>query len=225
MKKYTKIIIGSAILLAFIIWTILVKTVDVKEMGVSTVGLATFNDAFLKHLPLNETLLKITDILMYSVIAAALVFAGIGVFQWIKRKSFKAVDKEIFVLGISYIVVIGLYFLFDKVIVINNRPYILPGDSTAEPSYPSSHTMTALFVFLSAVPMVNYLLKDKKVEKIIVNIALILLAVFTVVGRILSGAHWMSDIVGGILISIGLLYIFLFFFEKFNKKGLEDIKE
>ena len=225
MKKYTKLIIGSALLAAFIIWTILVMTVDVREMGVSTVGLATFNDAFLKHLPLNTTLLKITDILMYSVIAAALVFAGIGIFQWIKRKSLKAVDKEIFVLGISYIVVIVLYFLFDKVIVVNNRPYILPGDSAAEPSYPSSHTLTALFVFLSAIPMVNYLLKDKKIAKIIIDICLIVLAVFTVVGRILSGAHWMSDIVGGILIAIGLLYIFLFFFEKFNKKDIEESKE
>ncbi len=220
MKKYLKLIVGSALLLAFIVWTILIKTVDVRVVGHVTIGLASMNETFMNFLSLNETLLKITDYMMFSVIAAAVVFAVVGIYQWIKRKSLKQVDKEIFVLGVSYIVVILLYFLFDKVIIVNFRPVLI--DGVDEPSYPSSHTMTALFVFLSAIPMVNYLI-NKKPIKITVNVLLILLAIFTVGGRILSGAHWMSDIVGGVLISIGLLYIYLYFFEMVHKK--EEIKE
>ena len=212
MKKYFKLLIGLIVILAFIVWTILVKTVDVREIGHTTVGLSHMNETFMNLLHFNETLFKITDYLMFSVIGAAVVFAGIGVYQWIKRKSIKLVDKEIFILGISYVIVIALYFLFDKAIVINNRPVLI--DGVDEPSYPSSHTMTALFVFLSAIPMVNYLLKDKKVARIIINACLIVLSVFTVGGRILSGAHWMSDIVGGVLVAIGLLYVFLFFIER-----------
>lgn len=218
MKKYCKLIIGSIFVLIFVIWTILLKVVDVRSIGPNgtDIGFATMNIKFDNLLAYNETLFKITDWLGYAVIVAAFVFAVIGIIQWIKRKSLKKVDYQILVLGGCYIIVIGVYVLFEF-IVINYRPILT---DPMEASYPSSHTMTALFVFLSAIPMVNYLIKNK-VALNISKVALILLTAFNVIGRVLSGAHWLSDIMGGCFFSIGLLYIFLFLLEFIANKKQE----
>ena len=228
-KTISKLITGISLIIAFVLWTILVVCVDVKPIGPFksgiegqySVGMATMNEFFLGYFEYNEALLKITDALMYSVILAAAIFGLIGIIQWIKRKSILKVDHQILVLGCSYIVVI-LAYVFFEIVKVNYRPVLI--DGKAEASYPSSHTMTALFVFLSAIPMVSYLLKEKKILKIVIIVGLILLAAFTVIGRILSGAHWMSDIVGGCLFATGVLFLFLFFIEFFDKNKCKNIE-
>jgi undecaprenyl-diphosphatase len=39
-----------------------------------------------------------------------------------------------------------------------------------------------------------------------------------VVGRMLSGVHWASDIIGGILLSLGLIMLYYFAILKINKR-------
>jgi undecaprenyl-diphosphatase len=107
-------------------------------------------------------------------------------------------------LGFFYVIVLITYFFFEKV-QINYRPVIL--DEGLEASFPSSHTMLALCVCLSALIMNNYI-KFKKNPKKIFNIGIILLMVLIVLSRFLSGVHWFTDIIGGIIISIFLVYIF-----------------
>lgn len=222
-NKISKLIIGSILIGLFALWTILVKVVDVQPVGPSgsEIGFASLNTSFDNLIAYNETLYKITDVLGYVVILAAAVFGVIGVIQWIKRKSLLKVDHQILLLGASYIIVIGVYVLFE-IVIINYRPILT---DPLEASYPSSHTMTALYVFLSAIPVVNYLLKYKNKLKTVINISLIVLAAFTVIGRVLSGAHWLSDIIGGVLFSIGLLYIYLFFIEFVDSKKHNEIPE
>ena len=211
-----KLMTSISLLISFVIWTILLKIVDVAEVGpkFSEVGFSTLNVAIDKMFEFNETLFRITDYLMYTVILAAAVFGIIGLIQWIKRKSFLKVDHQILLLGASYIIVIAVYFLFE-LIPINYRPVLF--NSELELSYPSSHTMTALFVFLSAIPMVNYLVKNKT-AKIIINVVLSLFAAFTVIGRFICGAHWFTDIIGGCLFAIGLLFLFLYFIDFIGEK-------
>lgn len=216
MNKKTKLVTSISLLLAFVLWTILVTVVDVEQAGpnYSEVGFSTLNVAVEKMFEFNEVLFKITDYLMYTVILAAAIFGVIGLIQWIKRKSFIKVDHQILLLGASYIVVIGTYFLFEFV-PINYRPVLINGE--LDLSYPSSHTMTALFVFLSAIPMINYLVKNK-IAKYITNIFLCLLSAFTVIGRFVCGAHWFTDIIGGCLFAVGLLFLFLYFIDFVSEK-------
>ena len=78
IKKYLNLIIGSSLILLFVIWTILVKTIDVRPIGPlgSEVGLASFNQYFFSLIGYNNTLYKITDVLTYIFVGFVLYFVG-----------------------------------------------------------------------------------------------------------------------------------------------------
>lgn len=205
-------IISGLLLIIAIIYTILVQKIDVKPIGPenSSVGFATVNEAVANQIKENTTLgyseilYDITKYLGYLSLAMCVIYAFVGLAQLIKRKSLFKVDKEIFMLAAFYIVVIALYVLFELYIV-NYRPVIM--EEGLEASYPSSHTMLAVCVCGSAIILNKKLFKDFKQIKI-VNILCGVLLVTTVVGRLLSGVHWFSDIIGSIIISSALLRSF-----------------
>ncbi len=195
-----------------VIYILLVKFVDVSSIGPknSSVGFSHINKLFNNIFSYNPTIYKITEILGYLALLIVAIYGLIGVYQLIKRKSIKKVDREIILLGIFYVVVICLYVLFEKVI-INYRPVILEG--VLEASFPSSHTLLAICVCGSGVLVNNKIFKDFKYTNII-NKIFIALLVLIVIGRLISGVHWLSDILGGVIISITLLYTFNYFLNK-----------
>ena len=205
MKKTQKIhiITSISLLISFIVWTVLVRSIDVKPIGpnASTVGFATLNAAFHKLTGTNMTLYVITDWLGLVPIAVAFGFAVLGLVQWIKRKSILRVDRNILVLGIFYLCTMAIYVLFEYV-VINYRPILING--YLEASYPSSTTMLVTCVIPTAMIQMKERIKNRVWRRTVI----LLLASFTlfmVVGRLISGVHWLSDIVGGILVSAGLV--------------------
>lgn len=218
MKKQNKILYTAIIFLSlFIVWTVLLKFVDLKPIGPdnSTVGLATINGYFHSLAGVNMTLYAITDRLGLIPIFICLIFGVIGLFEWIKRKSFLKVDFEILALGGFYILVIMLFLLFEKV-VINYRPVLING--VLEASYPSSTTLLTMCVMPTAIIEFNRLIKNKSLSNFI-TVAIALFTAFMVIARLISGVHWLSDIIGGALLSIGLvtLYYSLLLFHTFKK--------
>ena len=188
-----------------IIYIIMLKTIDVKPIGPyhTKVGFAAINNFVHTHLPKNMIWYNITKYLGYLTFILIIYYAIIGLKQLIKNKSLKKVDKKIILLGAFYVLVGIVYVVFEKVI-INYRP-VLMGDEL-EASFPSSHTMLALCVCASSLIMSKYYLKDKGIKKILDIITWVVMIVL-VVGRLLSGVHWLTDILGGILISGFLLSI------------------
>lgn len=205
MKKTQKIhiITSISLLISFIVWTVLVGNVDVKPIGpnASTVGFATLNAAFHKLTGTNMTLYVITDWLGLVPIAVAFGFAVLGLVQWIKRKSILRVDRNILVLGIFYLCTMAIYVLFEYV-VINYRPILING--YLEASYPSSTTMLVTCVIPTAIMQLRERIESRVWRRAVVLI-LASFTIFMVVGRLISGVHWLSDIVGGILVSAGLV--------------------
>ena len=197
---------GCGVLTVLLI--ILLRFVDVRKIGPegTSIGLSHLNKFFFDLTGLNIAWYDITDWLGLTSIATAFVFAVAGLVQLIKRKSLLKVDKEILFLGALYIVVIGLYFLFEKVIV-NYRPVIMPGGSRPEASFPSSHTMIVCIIMGSAVMMIKKYIKKKSLQRVLAVFCYAIIAV-TVIGRLIAGVHWFTDILGGILISISLLSLF-----------------
>ena len=202
MKNKKNILICILLVLLSIIYTLLVKYVDTSTIGPngSVVGFSSLNSFVFNLTGNNMTLYKITEILGIIPILIALMYAVIGLIQVIDRKSLK-VDKELIALGILYVVVILIYVFFEKCI-INYRPVII--DGVLEASYPSSHTLLSICICGSALLINKYLFNNKKIYKYI-NIISIISMVLIVLGRLLSGVHWASDIIGSIIISITLL--------------------
>ena len=190
------------------VFCLLVMIIDRQPIGPNgtTVGFAALNGAVSKIFPFKNIFYVLTNLLGYIAILVCLFFAFIGALQLYHGKSLKKVDREIIALGLLYIVVIVLYVLFEKA-ELNYRPVIIPGDTEPEASFPSSHTMLAMVVFCSAPWILKKYLKDAKIRNI-VTICSYVLAALTVLGRILSGVHWITDIIASILISATLLYGF-----------------
>lgn len=207
MRK--KLYIGLSFVIAFIVWTIAVSFIDVQAIGPreSSVGFATINKVVHQTFGVNMTLYHITDWMGLIPIAFMLGFALLGLVQWIRRKKLSQVDKNLFVLGGFYIVVLLVYILFEF-IVINRRPILI--DSVLEASYPSSTTMLVMCIMPTTIIQFNNRINNNKLKRCIICIICIFI-VFMVVGRLVSGVHWFSDIVGGLLISTGLVMLYDYF--------------
>lgn len=216
MKKNKKniIICGGLIALA-VVYTILVKYIDVQVIGPkeSSVGFATINKFVFNLTGVNMIFYHITDWLGFIPLFIAFIFAMIGLFQMIKRRSLFKVDKEIIGLGIFYVGVIGLYIFFETYI-INYRPILM--DGTLEASYPSSHTLLSICICGSSLMINKILYNNKKIFKL-ENIISILSIFIIVIGRLISGVHWFTDIIGAVLISIALLKILKIYFNSIRK--------
>ena len=208
MKRTGKkrIFVGAGFLAAFVLWTVLVSFVDVRAIGPngSSVGFAALNGYVHKFTGVNFHLYTITDWLGLVPIGVAFGFAKLGLAQWIKRKSLLKVDRSLLALGGFYVVVLVAYIFFE-IVVINYRPVLI--DGYLEASYPSSTTMLVMCVMPAAMMQLHERIKNDVFRRCV----MILIAVFItfmVIGRLVSGVHWLSDIIGGALISAGLVIIY-----------------
>jgi undecaprenyl-diphosphatase len=202
-KSKTMLVLGASLLAMFVLWTVLVRFVDVRAIGPedSSVGFATLNGFVHALTGVNWFLYTVTDWLGLVPIAVALGFAILGLAQLIKRKSLWKVDYSILALGVFYIVVMAVYIFFEMV-VINYRPTRIEG--YLEASYPSSTTMLVMCVMPTAAMQLNVRLKNTVLKRCAI-IAIVTFTTFMVLGRLISGVHWITDIIGGALFSAGLV--------------------
>ena len=205
-KNKKRLVLGVSLVVAFVLWTILVCFVDVRAIGPegSSVGFAALNGFVHELTGVNWFLYTITDWLGIVPIAVALVFAILGLVQLIKRKSLWKVDHSILALGVFYIVVMAAYIFFE-VVVINYRPTLI--DGYLEASYPSSTTMLVMCVMPTAAMQLNARIKNTVLRRFAV-IAIVVFTAFMVIGRLVSGVHWITDIIGGALLSAGLVTMY-----------------
>lgn len=208
MKKNGKkeLKVGGSLLVIFTIWTGLVQCVDVKPIGANTtdIGFSTLNSYFHQMTGVHMTLYTITDWLGLIPIFICVVFGGLGFVQLIKRKSLFKVDKDLILLGIYYFIVIMGYLIFE-LIPINYRPILIEG--RLEASYPSSTTL----LVLSVMPTLLLQIKRRSTHILItkiVSVVTILFSLFMVIARLTCGVHWLTDIIGALILSTGLYYLY-----------------
>ena len=200
------LITGIILILAFAIWTMLIQLIDVQAVGLNNtnVGFATLNTWFHSLTGANMSLYTITDWLGLVPVFVGMSFGFLGLVQLIKRKNLLKVDFDIIILGVYYVIVVLCYLIFEM-IPINYRPIFING--FMEASYPSSTTLLVLGVMPTLIFQAKRRIKSKKIKKIICVIT-ILFSAFMVVGRLVSGVHWITDIVGSVLLSMGLFHVY-----------------
>ena len=208
MKKENQRSLCAAIgmLSAFLLWTAAIRFVDVQAIGPheSSVGFATINRFVHNLTGVHMSLYTLTDWLGLVPIASVLGFALLGLAQWIKRKYLLKVDYDILVLGGFYIVVMAAYVLFEM-LVINYRPVLIGG--ILEASYPSSTTMLVMCVMPTVIMQFNARIKNVVLKGCVAS-AIVAFIIFMVIGRLVSGVHWITDIIGGALLSAGLVMMY-----------------
>ena len=197
---------GLGLLALFIIWTVALGFVDVGEIGPqgSSVGFATLNKMIHNITGVHMSLYTITDWLGLVPICFIMGFGILGLCEWIKRKNLFKVDFSILTLGGFYIIVMAALIFFEM-FVVNYRPILING--FLEASYPSSTTMLVMCVMPTAIMQFNERIKNNVFKKC-VNILILVFITFMVIGRLISGVHWFSDIIGGALLSGGLVMIY-----------------
>ena len=208
MKENGKriLFLGSIFIVVFIIWTLVIQKVDVQPIGVkgTNIGFATINCWFHKLTGVNMVLYFITDWLGLIPIFVCMIFGGVGAVQLIDRRSLFKVDYDIIILGIYYIIVILGYLIFEMM-PINYRPILIEG--VMEASYPSSTTLLVLCVMPTLVEQASRRLSNITVKRV-VKVLVICFSTFMVLGRLISGVHWITDIIGSIMLSVGLFCIY-----------------
>ena len=205
MKKFAKSYIFGFLFVIFSLW---IRLFDVQPVGPegSSIGFAALNVAVHDFFGMHIFWYKLTQALGLLAIAVAGVFAVTGLVQLIQRKSLLKVDKKILMLGVIYILVILLYALFEKV-PFNYRPVVLDPAEGLEPSYPSTHTMLILTIFGTAVAVLGDYIKNAKLVLLLKIVCLVIMAL-TIVGRLVCGVHWFTDIAGGVIISLFFINLY-----------------
>ena len=210
MKKEEKknLIAGLLLLAFFVLWTVLIRHVDVQPVGVNktNIGFAALNVWFHRLTGVHMGLYTVTDWLGLVPILICLCFGALGLYQLIRRKSLLKVDADILLLGVYYILVI-IFYLFFEMVPINYRPVLIEG--VLEASYPSSTTL----LVLSVMPTLKFQ-ADRRSEnplfKRAISVFVIAFSAFMVIGRVLAGVHWATDILGAILLSSGLFILYVY---------------
>ena len=208
MKNKMKFIFAGISVLLTAVLIVLVRLVDVAPIGPegTSIGLSHLNQAVHDLSGVNIFWYDITEWFGIVAILIAGLFALTGLVQLVKGRSIRNVDKEILALGALYMVVIGLYGLFE-IVIVNYRPVIMPDEVHPEASFPSSHTMLVCVVLGSAMMLMDHFIKKEMLCKVLRIVCAIMIGM-TVIGRLLSGVHWFTDIIGGVLISSALLLLF-----------------
>ena len=208
MKNNRNLLFAAVSGLSAALLIILVRFVDVRPIGPegTSVGLSHLNQFIFDRFGVNMLWYEITDWLGVAAVLTAFLFALTGMVQLIKRRSLLKVDRAILALGGLYIIVIGLYVLFE-VLIVNYRPIIMPGGTGPEASFPSSHTMLVCVIMGSAMMLIDRYITGKTLLSLLRIICAVIIGV-TVIGRSIAGVHWFTDILGGILISAALLALF-----------------
>jgi undecaprenyl-diphosphatase len=201
-----ELLAGIILLATFALWTVLIRHIDVQKAGPNgtEIGFATINVWFHRLTGVHMLVYKITDLLGLVPIIICMCFGVLGLVQLIKRRSILRVDPDILLLGIYYVLVIACYLIFEM-IPINYRPILINGN--LEASYPSSTTL----LVLSVMPTLKYQ-SDRRIANPMTRKAIVLFVFafssFMVMGRLISGVHWATDIIGSVFLSSGLFMVY-----------------
>lgn len=207
MKKVRRnFYVTGALFLLFAVLTVSVMKVDVRPIGPenSYVGLGAVNQFVFERLGVNMLWYGITDWLGVTAVLTAFGFAVLGMIQLIRRRSIFKVDADLIVLGLFYLLVIGAYIFFEFC-VVNYRPVLMNG--RLEPSFPSSHTMIVFSIMAAAMMQFHDRIKNKAVRAASEFIPAAIIAV-TILGRLISGVHWCTDIAAGILLGAAFAMLY-----------------
>ena len=135
---------------------------------------------------------KVTNIILIASFVVLAIFAILGLYQWITRKSLKKVDKPLLWFPLPLVLMAITYIVFDKFLICNTRP-----DGSGEASFPSKHVMIVATIFLLVALILPRYIKSKTAY-ILLDFFMLTFIILVSVGRVLANKHWPSDVLGAL---------------------------
>ena len=194
----------TCLLLAIsIAFTLLTKFFDVAAIGPngSSVGLAALNGFVHSSIGLHPLFGKLSDLFLIPAFLSILIFFILGIKDLLEKKSLKKVDRRFFYLLGFYFLIAVVYVVFEK-LALNFRPIL--EDGVLEPSFPSSHTLFAVTLYSALILNLDLVTKSEKYQKLLKPLCFVFMTL-TIIFRLLAGVHWLTDILGGVLIGATLV--------------------
>ena len=202
-RKKNRFALPVGLLAAFALWTASVCLVDVQPIGPlgSEVGFAALNGWFHDLTGVHLWLYDLTDLLSVIPLGLCAGFGILGLCQWVRRKKLRRVDQDLLLLGGFYLAVAAFFVAFEC-FPVNFRPVLIEG--RLEASYPSSTTLLVLCVMSTAQMQLRRRLRPGALRRMVCTM-LPCFTAFMVLARLLSGVHWLTDILGGAVLSAALV--------------------
>lgn len=209
--------VGLLLLFLFLCLLFAVLWIDVAPIGPmgAEIGLSHLNAWARDEIGIGDGWYALTEWLGYLALASACAFGILGIWQWICRKSLWKVDRDLFCVAGAYALV-AVAYLFFELVIINYRPVLV--DGAREASFPSSHTMLVIVLSGVAAHQLYTRIQGSAWRWIAVFLSGSV-ALVTVVGRLLSGVHWLTDILGGVLLGGAILFAYFGSVKAFNIKN------
>lgn len=212
-NKYT--IIGISCIGVFLFLLLLLFTVDKKANAEGTIGLYGLNKVFLVP-QYKESWDGFSDVILYISLGFLVGLAGYGIYQLGSKRSLFKVDKDILFVGCGVLMMIIFWIFFDKICIVNYRPTLVGQEAQA--SFPSTHVLLTTFILLSSGYCITKRNSKKLLYTILGYVGFSSLIVLCAIGRILSSMHWMTDVLGGLLLGVGLFSLVVGLDKAFTKK-------
>ena len=211
-NKKSNFYVSALFLILFITWTAAVCLIDRRPIGAggTHIGFATINEYVHRLCGVHMSLYTLTDTLSVIPIGIMLLNAAAGLVQWIRRKDIRRIDGAILYAGVIYAILFAVFIVFE-IFPVNFRPILING--SLEASYPSSTTMLTMTVMICGILQVRSGFRPTVIRRLC-EIVFVFFTVFMVAARIVSGVHWFTDIIGGVLVSLSLSASYAYMLQK-----------
>lgn len=206
MFKSRSTIFAILLLLSFILLAIFVSNNPINEFDIS---ISRFVQQF-RNPALDQLMIWISAFGNVAVAFVAIVITSLLFYI------FKYKREALFIIAISFtgLITLSLKFLFSRPRPTNQHVTLI--ESYQNHSFPSGHTLSYVVFFGFLIVLMQQLKSIPTYLRNIISLFAYFMFIVGPLSRIYLGAHWFTDIIGGLL--IGLLYlIFLIYYYRKSK--------
>ena len=199
MKNRKWIIIGLTLL--FVLLSVLITTNLIKPFDTFMYELITYgmND-------ITTIIYKAITFLGSTLFIVLLCIVFLILFIVLKKKNIGLVISSVLIIS-------TLFNNLLKIIFCRTRPDVIKLVHESSYSFPSGHTMASVSMYGILIYILIKSNINKKIKLILITI-LGILPILVGLSRVYLGAHYISDIIGGFIVSIILLLIETYIIDK-----------
>ena len=183
----------------------MVAALDVQTVDGQRLGLATVNGWWRDLVGVNAAWRVVSDVVAVGTVLGVVGLLMVQIVAVVRGRGLRPVVRDWWVVDLVLISLGICYGLF-QIVVINYRPLLVRG--VAEASYPSSHVLLFATVWPLLI-LTLWRMTKRRWVRVTVPVMGMMVMLTGIVARALSGYHWLSDVVGGVLLGATLVAWYL----------------